>query len=72
MVSEIGLRAAEELRRNAYQADVSITYELECLGTDRFNLYQWDHGKATPGGKILAKMLKMGYDINYILLGVKE
>jgi len=71
-MENIGRRAAEVLRENAYKNDVSVTFELECVGTTRYCLYAWEHGKGIPGGKILAKMLKMGYDINYILLGVRS
>ena len=70
-MNHIGKRTSEEIRRNAAENDVTITFELQCLGIDRYSLYTWDHGKAVPGGKTLAKMLKMGYDINYILSGVR-
>ena len=60
------------IRAAAAENDVSITFELECLGIDRYSLYTWDHGKAAPGAKYLANMCKMGYDINYILLGVRK
>ena len=71
-MENIGRRAAEVLRENAYKNDVTITFELECCGIDRYSLYTWEHGKAIPGGRTLAKMLKMGYDINYILSGVRS
>lgn len=71
MRGAIGKRAAEEIRRNAYENDVQLGFELDCLKSSFFCLYQWEHGNVDPNAVTLSKMLKMGYDINYILLGEK-
>lgn len=71
MRGAIGKRAAEEIRRNAYENDVHLGFELDCIKSSHSSLFQWEHGNADPNAATLAKMLKMGYDISYILLGVR-
>ena len=65
----IGKRACEVVRKQASMNDTFISFELDCIGTNWNNFYKWETGAADPNASRLAKMLKLGYDINYILLG---
>lgn len=68
-MSDIGIRAADAVRKKAKESGLPLWGELRLLGISHNVVYAWGKGSATPGGVILANMLKRGYDINYILLG---
>lgn len=68
----IGLRAAEAVREMAKQNEVSITFETECIGVSRENMYSWEWGKTDPNSYALARMVSAGYDVIYILTGERK
>ena len=71
-MSDIGRRAAEAVREKAREYEVSYTFELGCLGITREHLYSWERRGYDPKAEILRKMCLAGYDIVYILTGVKK
>ena len=65
--SEIGFRAYEEvLRLFPRQKDA-----LSSLNIRSENLYAWGRG-VCPSAKYLARLLKHGADVDYILIGRKR
>lgn len=68
----IGKRAAEAIRQTAIQNETSYIFELDCLEMKRETLYQWEHGISDPRAQTLANMALAGYDVLYILTGVKN
>ena len=68
----IGKRAAEEIRTRCAAKDIFYTTELGWLGLQSQRIYKWEKGVADPNAETLARMLDAGYDIKYILLGVRS
>lgn len=68
----IGKRAADAVRRMSGIHDTTLKAELELLGACYSTLQYWEHHDTSPGGYILANMLRRGYDINFILLGKEK
>lgn len=69
MAGEIGKRAAEAIRKKANDNDTSYAVELRRICISREQLYQWEHGKCDPTGKMLQQMALAGYDVVWILTG---
>lgn len=68
----IGKRAAEAVRAMSAKHDTFLSFETACLGIQSQRIYKWEQGLADPNAETLARMLEAGYDIKYILLGVRE
>lgn len=68
----IGKRAAEAVRAMAKENETSYIFELNCLQVKAETLWQWEHGNTDPRAKALANMASAGYDVLYILTGVKN
>jgi len=64
---EIGYRAYSEVLRLFPR----LTDALNALGIRHENLYAWGRG-GCPSAKYLARLLKAGADIEYILIGRKK
>ncbi len=71
-MNEIGIRAAAAVRKMALEKGLPLWGETELIGTCYSTMAEWEKGRTTPGGVILANMLRRGYDVNYILLGSKN
>lgn len=71
-MSDIGKRVAEEVRAKAREYETSYTFELECLGLSREHMYRWERHGYNPNAETLRRMLLAGYDVEYILTGVKK
>lgn len=71
-MGDIGVRAADAIRRMSGVHDVSLAAECRSLGATYGALYCWEHGETDPGSFIIARMLENGYDINYVLLGKEK
>ena len=70
-MNEIGKRCVEEImQRVKRKGDLNVV--LDKLDIHRQSLYQWGDGRYIPGGKVLRKMALEGYDIYYILTGVRK
>ena len=67
----IGQRAAQAVKERAEEKGVDIKCEAEGLKTSQFTVRDWKYGKI-PGGYILAEMCRQGYDVIYILTGIKN
>lgn len=67
----IASRAVAEIRRTAWFAGISVAAERDRLGISRSLFSSWQVGKCTPGGWMLASMAEHGYDVHYILTGVR-
>lgn len=65
-------RAVEEIRRAAWFAENSVSAELDRIGISRSVFSSWQVGNCTPGGGMLASMAEHGYDVHYILTGVRK
>jgi hypothetical protein len=65
--SEIGFRAYTEILR----IFPGTTEAVRALGIRSNNLYLWKDG-VCPSAKYLARLLKAGADIEYILIGRKK
>lgn len=64
---EIGYRAYDEVLRLFPRAKDALV----ALGTNGDNIYSWKNG-VCPSAKYLARLLKAGADIEYILIGRKK
>lgn len=68
-MSDIGKRAAEQVRNMAELKKLSLRAATRHIDVGYATFYTWEHGQTDPGAYVLARMLETGYDINYILLG---
>ncbi len=68
MKCEIGMRAADEIRRTAY-GKCNDKEEAKRIGIRRKSFYDWDNGRSDPSTYNLQKMALAGYDVHYILTG---
>lgn len=66
---EIGKRFVEELYR--LFPNYSVRKIASILDVDRRMIYEWWNGK-TPGGIYLARILHLGADVEYILIGKRK
>ncbi len=64
---EIGFRAYTEVLR----IFPGTTAAVKALGIKSDNIYKWKDG-VCPSAKYLARLLKAGADIEYILIGRKK
>lgn len=65
-------RAVAEIRRTARLIGITVTAERNRIGISRSVFSSWQVGKCTPGGWMLASMAEHGYDVHYILTGVRK
>ena len=72
MKGEIGKRAAEAIRQTAYNNDSDYEDELKRLNISRQMLYGWERNNFVPTGKTLQILALAGYDVHYILTGVRK
>lgn len=69
---DAGRRAATEIRRTVQELDIQLKDELESLDLTATMLWNWGHGKMDPGCKALHALWLGGYDVMWILTGVRE
>jgi transcriptional regulator with XRE-family HTH domain len=62
----VGLRLAKERER----LKLSKVGLAEACGVRREMIGRYEKGEATPGAEVLAKLIAMGADVQYILTGV--
>ena len=65
-------RAVEEIRHTAWFSEISVAEERDRIGISRSLFSSWQVGNCTPGGYSLACMAEHGYDVHYILTGVRK
>lgn len=65
---EIGIRAAQAIRKMAYERDTTIQAECDRIGCIRPNFDNWEKGCA-PSSPWLEIMALAGYDVIWILTG---
>lgn len=65
----IGKRAAKLIKERAWRNGTSFAHECGEIQCCDVQLRAWSREKANPSARVLAEMLRNGYDINYILLG---
>lgn len=65
-------RAVAEIRRTALFSDISVADERDRIGISRIVFSSWQTGNCTPAGYSLASMAEHGYDVHYILMGVRR
>lgn len=65
-------RAVAEIRRMAWFSEISVAEERDRIGISRSVFSSWQVGNCTPGGGMLASMAEHGYDVHYILTGVRK
>lgn len=70
-MENIGVRAAKEIY-NRQDSEHSLEDVLNEIGLTRASLSYWTKQRHVPGGKILRKMALAGYDVIYILTGVRK
>ena len=68
----MGIRAAEELYREADRRKCKIGGLLRHYGITVYIFNLWKAGGATPGGYYLARMHEAGCDVIYILTGQRK
>lgn len=69
---DAGRRAAAEIRRTVQELEIQLKDELESLDLTGNRLYFWEHGKTDPGCKALYALWLGGYDIVYVVTGVRD
>lgn len=69
---DIGTRAAEAIEERAKRDGTKVSEECERAGISRQVYRAWKIKRNLPGGYLLRRMLQAGYDVDYILLGVKK
>ena len=67
-MSNIGKRAYQEVCNRAYENGVAPYKEAQKIGIDSHSFYRWNKN-TNPSAFYLARMLKYGYDVFYILSG---
>lgn len=67
-IINIGGRAVEEMLKK-YK---TVTAACRDLGISRSMVYQWAQNEVAPSAMILAKLCHAGFDIKYILIGVRD
>lgn len=68
----IGQRAAKAIKERAWANDTNFIDECSLVDCSDAQFRAWGRGKANPCARVLAEMYKQGYDIPYILTGVKD
>lgn len=66
--AQMGLRANELL----LEVDKPVYKQLREMGLGKNNSYAWANGVSAPSAKVLRKMALAGYDVMYILTGVRS
>ena len=69
-MDKIGVRCVEEIMKRV-GARGDLLKVLDKIDVHRQSLYQWGEGRYTPTGHVLRKMALEGYDVIYILTGVR-
>lgn len=69
---EAGKRAAAEIRRTVRELGIQLKDEKESLGIIGNQMWFWEHGKTDPCCRSLYSLWLGGYDIVYIVTGVRE
>ena len=70
---DAGRRAAAEIRRNASELGISLREEMRHLGLNtNALLWTWEHGGHDLTSAALYALWLGGYDIVYIVTGVRE
>lgn len=65
-------RAVAEIRRTAWFTGLTVNDERDRIGISKSVFSGWQVGKFTPAGYSLASMEEHGYDVHYILTGVRR
>ncbi len=71
-MGDIGKRAAAEIRRTAHEHNSAYIRELNLIEVSAPMLWDWEHDKTEPSRNTLQRMAFAGYDIHYILTGVRK
>ena len=66
--AQIGLRANELLLKE----DKPVYLQMREMGLGENSCYAWANGEAAPSAKALRAMALAGYDVMYILTGVRS
>ena len=67
--SQIGKRAAAEIRQRAHEEDTFYAAQMARLDVTREQLSCWERGDGAPAAGTLQRMALLGYDVIYILTG---
>ena len=70
-MKNIGKRAAKEIY-NRIDQEHSLNDVLDEINLTRASLCYWQNNGHVPSGKTLRRMALAGYDVHYILTGVKN
>lgn len=70
-MDNIGKRCVGEIMKRV-GARGDLLKVLDKIDVHRQSLYQWGEGRYTPGGQVLRRMALEGYDVMYILTGVRS
>ena len=68
----IGQRAAEQIKKTAKEQGITISQEMQNLGGDRKNYYDWGKRDMNPTACFLEQMHYLDYDVIYILTGERS
>ena len=69
---EVGKRATAAIAAKARREGRRTEREYARLGISKQVFSNWKQGKVVPSGYFLQQMAMAGYDVNYILTGVKK
>lgn len=67
----IGERAAQAIRERAERNKITLQQECEKLNVSRKSYHFWNTKGINPGAYFLQQMVLQGYDVIWILTGVK-
>ena len=70
-MDKIGVRCFEEIMKRVEKRG-KLTEVLGKIDVHRQSLYGWGDGRYIPGGRVLRNMALEGYDVIYILTGVRS
>ena len=68
----IGERAAKEVWARMIQNSTSIRIEMGKINLERKAFYFWERELSTPSAVTLQHMAQEGYDVIYILTGIRS
>lgn len=71
-MDSISKRAVQAIRERAEQNGTSVSFECDMINVSRKTFYFWENNKNNPQAYFLQQMALAGYDVIYILTGVRS
>lgn len=69
---KIGIRANEEIVAKCLAENRCFGDEIHRIGCTRSVFNRWGRGESSPSATYLAEMVRLGYDVIYILTGKRR